>query len=202
MGTSRIILQAGTPAVSSQALKLLPINSSGDPTALRRLVYPTAASALIAPLVYASGGLNQNPTRTLNFHREPLLKRQTTPVKTLGSTQLVDFTDKLEDVLITEVWSAESGFSMTAAMWRELKAYYDNPPDPTLGVFVQWEPRDETTKVYNVQIVSITPGDYDILEVVGRGGGTIATATSGLEPTSTGLIDTEVRLVLRIVSEV
>jgi len=197
---TRIIIQAGQPITATQTLELLPIHSTGDPTACRRLIHPDTS---IPPLVYAVGGRCHNPPQTLNLDLDVLLKRQTTVVRTLGSTRIVDYTDALEDAIVTEIWPGSDGaWSMSATMWRNLYNYYRNPPDPTVGNYVIWEPRDKTTKRFQVQIVSLTPNDFTIEEFLSRGGGVLQTVTGGLEPTSSGFISSEVRLEMRIVAEI
>jgi len=201
MGT-QIIIQQGQPQTATQTLELYPINSTGDPDACRRLVHPNTS---IPPLVYSVNSLCFNPVRTRGFDLDVLLSRQTSTVKTLGSTRVIDYTDQLEDSIVTEEWpGSESDFSMPIAMWRELYVYYRNPPDTTVGEYVVWEPRDRTSKRYNVQILSITPTEeFQIDEFRSRGGGgDSATVTSILEPTASGFINSTVALRMRIVGEV
>lgn len=125
----------------------------GDPVGvaageLRRLVYPTTA---FAPIVYAT-----NPDVYTNFNASPLDVRPT--VLTTGSLEdnlLVGWVGRPKDVSIEERWLGSTTRSrMKLDFFMELHNYYRNPP--TNGTYIQWEPRDRTTKVYNIVIESLS----------------------------------------------
>ena len=130
-----------------------PIILPGDPVGvvagdLRRLVYP---GGTYAPVVYAT-----NPDVYTNFNVSPLDKRPRAFVTpTLSDNVLIGWLGQSKDVAIEERWMGSATKSrMTLSFFLELQNYYQNPP--TNGTFVQWEPRDRTTKKYNVVIESLS----------------------------------------------
>lgn len=210
MGEEYIVIQAGVPTVLEDDIVFLGVGSAGTRRACRRLVFPAAVSPLLAPITYATAGRCMNPTRTINLDNEALLNPSAQAIKTLGSTRVVRFDEALEDVVVQEVWSPTGGASMPTFLFRLLYEYWLNAPAYTIAGtdFIQWEPRDRTTKVYNVELVGLVVGGrdgYDVADLKADGGrwdgGDYDTGLDKLNATLTGLVDTEVRLTMRIVSE-
>jgi hypothetical protein len=115
---------------------------------LRRLVYPTGS---FAPLIYES-----NPDIYTNFHTSPLDKRPRAFAQaTLQDNILIGWHGVSRDVSIDEKWIGGNKQSrMTLGMFLALHDYYVNPP--TNGQYIVWEPRDRTSKTYNIVIESLT----------------------------------------------
>lgn len=211
-----ITIQQGVPEDTTQLVQLLGIGSAGDRAACRRLVMPSSVSPLLIPIVYQVAGVCLNPDDTFNMDNEPLTHPATEAVKTIGSTRSVSFDENLEDVIVTEVWQGGGNrASMTTALWRQFKEYLDNQPQFGIGQadFVVWEPRDKTSKTYNVQILSLSVGNgegerrFNVRDVRMpgsgiAGGGTIDDGLDSVSTADTGLVDQEVRLRMRVVSEV
>mgnify|MGYP001594673221 CR=1 FL=1 len=154
-----------------------PIILPGDPIGvvagdLRRLVYP---GGTYAPIVYVT-----NPDVYTNFNTSPLDKRPRAIVTpTLTDNAIMGWIGQSKDVAIEERWMGSSTRSrMTLAFFLELQNYYQNPP--MNGTFIQWHPRDRTTKTYNVIIEALSlsttgsagagAGDYEFDYIVTRHG--------------------------------
>ncbi len=217
MGETLIIIQQGDPVVVEPAITFIGTGSEGDPDACRRLVFPPAISPLLAPVVYeiTNLGVCMNPDRTLNFDKEPLFHPITRSVLTLGSRRDVRFEEQAEDVIVTEIWDGDDSRSpMPTSLFRLFYEYLINTPPFTTGQtdFIIWEPRDRTTRTYNVNILSLSVGGgegeqrFDVKDLRTPGGvnngGTIQNALDALNTLPTGLIDREIRLRMRIISEV
>ena len=116
--------------------------------ALRRLTYP---SDVLPPLVY-----EDNPDIWTNFWNSPLDKRPRVVVSpTLSANPLVGWLGVSRDQPIKELWQGSQNKSrMTMAWFLQLQAYYENPP--TGGSYIIWEPRDRTSKKYNIVIESLS----------------------------------------------
>lgn len=210
MPTSSVIypIFAGTLVSGSSSLVLVDTGTTGDPGAVRRLVHPDSVN--FATLVYAT-----NPERTINFDTTPLLAPFVALQRTMTATRVTRFEMLEGDVVVTEVWPAGGNrASMSAAFFRLLYEYLNNPPDydPLDPVYIHWEPRDRTDRIYAVELLKLSlggggePDVYDVKEVRSRGGlyegGSILAALDGLESVETGLLDAEVKLVMKIVAEV
>ncbi len=216
MANSLITYQQGVPVVVEAFPIFIGTGSEGDPAACRRLVFPPGLSPLLAPIVYATSGagLCLNPTRTLNFDKSPLFHPITRVQQTIGSSRDLRFETKIEDVVVTEVWDgSDAESSMPTSFFRLLYEYLINAPSFTDGQtnFIVWEPRDRTTTTYNVSLLSLIVGAgsgetrFDVVDLRDPGGltagGTIANAVDGLNTLPTGLIDRQVTLRMRIISE-
>ena len=214
MGTTLVVIQQGAAVVDEEEVEFLGIGSAGDPEACRRLTFPANVSPLLVPIVYAIGpqGACCNPLRTLNLDNKVLPHPFTDAVRTLGSTRVLRFEESDEDVIVTEIWpGSDSDAAMTTALFREFYEFLINakliPASGVLG-FIQWEPRDRTEKIYNVELLSLEVGGggeqqrFDVIDLRDRGGDTIANALGSLSPVPTGVIDREVRLRMRVISEV
>lgn len=214
MGQTLIAIQQGDPVVAESAVTFLGAGSAGDPTACRRLVFPASVSPLLAPIVYAVGSPSAclNPTTTLGLDNVALTHPITSTVRTIGTTKTVRFESVLADVVVTEVWEPTRGAAMPTSLFRLLYEYLVNATliDATAGPFIQWEPRDRTTRIYNVELLSLSVGGgegesrFNIRDIREAGGQplTLDGALSGLNPTPTGLIDEEVELRMKVISEV
>jgi hypothetical protein len=97
----------------------------------------------------------------------------------LSDNVLIGWLGQSKDVSIEERWLGSTTKSrMTLAFFIELQNYYQNPP--VNGTYVQWEPRDRTTKKYNVMIEALSlsttgsagagAGDYEFDYIVTRHG--------------------------------
>lgn len=215
MGETLIAIQQGDPVVAEEAVTFIGIGSAGDRGACRRLVYPAALSPLLVPIVYSVAGLCKNPDRTFNLDNVVLPHPTTRVIKTLGSTRVISFADGDEDVVVTEVWTgSDVRAAMTTALFRMFYEYLINAPpyEPTQTEYIQWEPRDRTDVVYNVELLSLSVGGgegearFDVIDFLEDGGinngGDFENAMDGLNALPTGIIDREVRLRMRIISEV
>ena len=121
--------------------------------ALRQLTYPTSA---FAPIVYM-----QNPDEWTNFDVSPLVKRPSVGVlRTLEDTKLTGWQGFAKDAPIIEKWRGSGNqASMDLDFFRQLYAYYENPP--TTGL-ITWAPIDRTVNVYNILIERLTVGGSEI----------------------------------------
>ena len=221
MGETLITIQQGDPVVVEDEITFIGAGSEGDPTACRRLVFPDTVSPLLAPVVYqiTNSEVCLNPDRTLNFDKEPLFHPITTSVRTIGSTRDIRFEEQTEDVIVTEIWEANQ-IPMPTSFFRFLYEYLINSPPFTTGQtdFVQWEPRDRTDRIWNVNMLSLSVGAagggeggsgeqrFDVIDFREpggvSGGGNIQNSMDSLNVLPTGVIDREVRLRMRIISEV
>lgn len=214
MGSSLIVIQQGEPVVAEQQLVFIGTGSAGDPAAPRRLVWPSSVSPLLAPVVYSLGasGVVFNPSRTLNFDTDGLPHPRTAAVETLGTTRVVRFERSLADVVVTEIWEAKGGASMTSALFRLLYEYLRNAAlIPAEGPQIRWEPRDRSTRIYEVVLLSLSAGGsddatrFDIADL--RADPLTASkvyddALAQLSPLPTGLVLTDVQLQFKLHAEV
>lgn len=211
MAESIYPIQLGVPVVAAAPITFLGTGSAGELGACRRLVYPTAESSLLAPIIYQWSAFAHclNPTRTLNLDNTALVHPSTKVVKTLGTSKVLRQEETLSDVIVTEIWEAKGGISMPTFFYRLLYEYLINPPAFVLtgANYIVWEPRDRTEKQYNVELLSLTagPGDgesqHDVRDIRTESGQyDDALTLANTQPT--GVIDKEVRLRMRIVSEV
>ena len=203
-------ISQGTPAEATVGIRFLGTGSAGTRRALRRLVHP---DTLLEPLVYWG-----NPDRTINLDRVVLPHPITSALMALEGTKVVRFNREAEDVVVTEIWTADQAkLAMPTFFWRLLYEYLDNEPtfSPTAPVYIQWEPRDRTDKVYNVELLQLQVGSgaegdwFDIIDFRPSGGiydplhpSDAMGILDDLTTEETGVIDMEVRLRMRIVSEV
>ncbi len=212
MGEVLIAIQGAIPVVAEDEVTFLGIGSAGDPGACRRLVFPASVTTLLPPIVYSIAGICKNPDRTLNLDNAVLPHPITQAVLTLGSTRVTRFETQTEDVIVTEIWEgSQAEFSMTTALFREFYEYLINAKlIPSTGPdFIQWEPRDRNDKVYNVEILTLTVGGgggdrerFDVVDFRDVGGDEIQNALDPISPVPTGMVDREVELRMRIISEV
>lgn len=195
-GTLNFTVGNQTPvATTTQDIKPAAIlsGSSSNPAAtptgeLRRLVYPTNA---FAPLIYET-----NPDIYTNFNTAPLDKRPRAFAQaTLSDNVLIGWLGVNRDVNIDERWIGSGRQSrMTLGMFLALQDYYANPP--TNGQYIVWEPRDRTSKTYNIVIESLT------LSVTGSAGQGAGDFEFDYLATRHGYVVGTVQLSFRIVGEV
>lgn len=208
MAESLIIIQQGIPEVLADDVTFLGVGSDGDPSACRRLVFPSSVTTLLAPITYTVAGLCWNPSTTLNLDNVVLPQPRTQVIKTLGTTRLVTFGEGEDDVIVTEIWEAgRGGASMPTSLFRLIYEYWVNQPDfqQTGQQYIQWEPRDRNERTYQVEIVSLSVGGSGVLnvrDIRDSGGSVLGNAEFGVAPSNTGWIDEDVTLELRIVAEV
>lgn len=211
MGEVLIAIQGAVPAVAEDEVVFLGIGSEGDQGACRRLVFPASVTPLLPPIVYSVGGVCKNPDRTFNLDNAVLPHPITEAVLTLGSTRVIRFEEQEEDVICTEVWlGSDRELSMSTALFRQFYEYLINAKlIPSIGPdFIHWEPRDRTDRVYNVELLSLSVGGgsgesrFDVVDLRDDGGAEIQNALQPLSPVPTGVVDREVELRMRILSEV
>jgi hypothetical protein len=155
---------------------------------LRRLVYPTSS---FAPIVYES-----NPDVYTNFDRGPLDKRpRAFATATLTDNKIMGWLGVSKDVAIEERWMGTAKESrMKLDFFLALKDYYENPP--TNGTYIIWEPRDRTTKRYNIVIEALT------LSLSGSAGSGAGDYEFNYLATRHGYVTGTVELRFRVISEV
>lgn len=203
MGDRVFEILLGTPAEEEEDIVFVPLASAGDLDAKSRLVYPGTSPAL-SPIVYFS-----NPDRRLGFDNEPIIEPSSQVIQTLDSQQLLSFTRSIVDVIVVETWTIEAGkLAMPISMYRELRAYILNPP--AAGLFINWEPQNQSTKAYQVQLVSLKAGTSAIPEAAefqprGHGGGAVVAGPADdldVSLSTSGFLEVQCELTLRIVAEV
>jgi hypothetical protein len=209
MATSTKIyrISQGSPPETEAGIRFLGTGSQGTRRALRRLVHPDTN---LAPLVYFA-----NPDRTLGLDNVVLPHPITKATTALEGTKVHRFDRETEDVIITEVWTAdEVKLSMPTFFFRLLYELLDNEPtfDPVTPVYIQWEPRDRNSLTYNVEFLSFTAGGgaegefFDVIDFRPSGGiydpdrpSDVMGVLDDLTTLETGVLDVEIRLVFRIV---
>jgi hypothetical protein len=202
----------GSPVTADLGITFVAIESSGDPLAKSRLVYPTTD---LAPIVYWS-----NPDRRINFDQDVLLSPLTSTRRMLEGTQTIRFERTLNDMVITEMWRAAEGsrLSVPTAFFRLLYEYLINPPafSATAQTYIQWEPRDRNNKTYNIELLRLVVGGgaannqiYDVVDLRPDGGwndprgvpGEGAAPLDNIGYTLTGALDRTMMLQFKLVSE-
>ncbi len=95
------------------------------------------------------------PDRTLNFGLGPLRRVPTIVTKTLDSSAVTRFPEAPEDVIITEIWDADS-LSTVHEFFNALHRYWvtDLLPGRSIG----WSPRDLHWRNYFVDIIDVQLG--------------------------------------------
>lgn len=138
------------------AVESLPPVGSG-----RRMIHP-----FLDDLVYA-----RTPDKTMNLGADVLRRAETVLTRTLDGSAVARYDDFHDDVVIREVWLAETLSTLTA-MHRMFHAYwmYQLPP----ARFIGWQPRDRTWKRYFIEILRVDCGEADgefLVEQIGRSPG-------------------------------
>lgn len=184
----------GDAQEATATITLVSAESAGTTGALTTLTHPDTTNFPIVTY-------NRNPDRRVNFDQEPLFPPTAETLRTLGTTQVFSTANAIDDVIVTERWNAANGTaSMSAAQFRRIYELIVNQPTPAdPEVFVQWQPADRTTRTWNVVLVNLRlgagNGQLDFKEV-----GLFSAGT--LDAVATGLLDRQVELDLKIVSEV
>ena len=185
---------AADPVVETLTITIVDAAPAGTAGALRTLEHPDAANFPIVTY-------NRNPDRTVNFFQNPLFPPNSDTFRTLGTTQAFIDPNELDDVIVTELWTADGNTaSMVAAQFLRLYELIINPPaveDPE--IFIEWTPAEQSDDVYNVILLDLrVGGGSQQLDVKSLG----LFAAGDLDAVATGLIDRTVELDLKIVSVV
>jgi hypothetical protein len=208
MGTRVFQYFPGATVETEAAISHVELASAGDPTAKTRLVYPSIAPAAPAlnPITYFV-----NPDRRMGFDNDdlPLLPNRSL-VMTVDDQVVLSFPKTVVDIVITEKWTVAGGkLSMSSAMMRELRGYHENPPDPDVLGWITWQPAEQSTRTYQIQMLSLQVGsDINWIDATefrpGGGDGTIAGPDGdlGVEFASSGWQDVEVVQKFRLIAEV
>ncbi len=203
--TRTIFVGLGIPVTTTLEPILFESGQSGTLGAKRILTHPLGAT--FAKITYY-----KNPTRNFNLDNEVLLPPTSDTVKTIGSRQVIRFENELDDMIVTEIWEGSEGrlAAMPTFMFRQLYEYLINPPvfSSTAQTFITWEPRDKSTKKYNVQLYQLRVGAgsneeqiFDIDDHRLPDSVEIQHPLESFDVTPTGLITRNVEVKLRIVSE-
>lgn len=208
--TSRLyqILQ-GQPVAAASTVQLLPSGIQGDRTALCRLVHPD--SATWPAVVYY-----RNPDRRFNFSTDVLRHPITAVVRTASSSKLIRFETLDIDTVVTEVWQGGQSLSLPLFIVHQLYEYLNNPPEfnALAQEYIIWEPRNETTDTYYVEVIGVqvgggNPGKFNMRRWVASGGpndpvhpGPADTPTDTMDVSPTAIIDQNVILTMRIIGKV
>ncbi|MHC4238553.1 MAG: hypothetical protein ACYSUC_02175 [Planctomycetota bacterium] len=149
ISTQTTVTIADASAVVTTADMTLQASVVGS-LALRQLIYPDAT--VFAPITY-----EKNPDEWTNFDSSPLVKRPTVAsLKTLEDNKLTGWQGFSKDASITETWQGSTSEApITLDFFRQLYAYYENPP---VNGFIVWSPLDRTLNQYNILIERLTVG--------------------------------------------
>ncbi len=194
----------GAPVEETTQAPLLGVGATGEIGALRTLTHPLADS--FPPIVYGV-----NPDLTSNLLNEALPMPIASTRRTIGTTLLTRFEAALDDVIVQETWEGAklTKSAMPGYLLRLFYNYWLNPPElnPAAQTYIQWAPRDESDKVYNVQLVSLKVGTgdqnaaFNLKEVRFREPSAIDNGTYGWDVPFTGFIDQNVVLTMKVIGE-
>jgi hypothetical protein len=159
-------------------LALLPENAGVN--VRRELHYPLNA---LPPLIY-----EQNPEWWDNFDTAPLTARPLFKAElTIADVAMARWPGYVKDRPVVEHWKGDEKTSfMTLTMLRSLWEYFANPP---ASGYIEWWPKDRTTKGYYIEIESLTVGGSDGLSL-------------NLYACNGNIVLQEVALSFRIISEI
>jgi hypothetical protein len=202
-------IQQGLAVTAASTVQLLPSGTEGDRNALSRLVHPD--SDTWPPVVYY-----RNPDVRYNFSTDVLRHPIASVVRTASSSKLIRFEEVEEDKVITEVWSGGRSASLPLFTIHQLYEMVVNPPElnALAQEYIVWEPRNETTDTYNVEVIGLqvgggSPGKFGMKRWFATGGpndpsdpGPRDTPLDNLDVTPTALITENVILTMRMVSKV
>lgn len=107
----------------------------------------------------------QTPDRTLNFGYDRLRKTRSVVIKTLDSSAVAKYSESSEDVIIREIWLAET-LSTFTELFHQFHTYLREILPP--GRFIGWQPKDLSPKNYFVELLDVqcgTPDDFTIEEL-------------------------------------
>ncbi len=194
----------GIPTSTTSAVVIFESGEAGVVGARRILTHPDTQN--FSPITY-----DRNPDRDFNLDTEVLPGVRGSAIDTLGARQVVRFEETIADVVVTEVWDGASGqASMLAFFFRQLYEYLRNPPvfNAITQTFITWQPRDKSTKTYNVQLFRLKVGSgsgtqtFNIRNFKLPTPATNANALMNLDVSPTGFILETVEVSLHVVSEV
>ena len=151
--TSQTVLTIADASAVTVSTDLIVQPENTGTLALRELTYPLN---VFAPIVY-----DNNPDSWTNFDSSPMTTRPTVSrTPTIEGNRLTGWFGYDRDKTIVETWrGSDSEASMSLTFFRQLYAYFSNPPS---DAFIQWSPKDRTTEVYNIMINSLTAGGQDV----------------------------------------
>ncbi len=105
------------------------------------------------------------PDQTLGFGYHIIPKGRAVVIKTLESSAVAHFLERIEDVIIKEIW-LPGRLSTEAAFFYALQDFRMTVLAP--GQSIGWQPRDRTWRKYAVELLSVesgpTPDTYLIEE--------------------------------------
>jgi hypothetical protein len=135
----------------------------GDPVlgAGRRMTHP-----FLDDLVYS-----RIPDRTINMAADTLARAESVITRTLDGSAVARYDDFLDDIVVREVWLAQTASTITD-MFRHFHGFWMSklPPDRFIG----WQPRDLTPKRYAIEILRVDCGEADaefLIEEIGKAPG-------------------------------
>jgi hypothetical protein len=169
--TSRLYqIQQGQAVAAASTVQLLASGVQGDRSALCRLVHPDTDT--FPAVVYY-----KNPDRRFNFSTDVLKHPIVSVVRTASSSKLVRFESLDEDTIITEVWNGGQVLSLPLFSVHQLEEMVLNPPafSATAQEYIIWEPRNETTDTYYVEVIGLqvgggNPGKFNMRRWFAAGG--------------------------------
>lgn len=127
--------------------RLFPARGGG-----RRMRHP-----FFDPIVYP-----ELPSKTLNFGYNPLRHVKSVLTKTLQGTAVAKFKEDYDDVVIREVWTADTLSTLTG-LFHQFHRYYVGTL-PT-GRFIGWQPKDLSPKNFFIDLLNVECGPAEDFEV-------------------------------------
>ena len=128
-------------AVSRKDKRYTPALNGG-----RRMKHP-----FLTDIVYP-----RTPDKTANFDQDPMRRVKSIVTKTLDSSAVSKFPEVKEDVIIREVWLAET-LSTFTKLARQFYTYLITPLPP--GRFIGWIPTDKSPKAFFIDIIDVEVGN-------------------------------------------
>ncbi len=114
----------------------------------RRMRHP-----YLDPIVYP-----RNPDKTMGMDFDRMLKTKSLVTKTLSSSVVTKFRDVPEDVIITEMWQADT-LSTETGFFRRFHRYLTEVLP--VGEYIGWQPKDLTWKNYFIELLDVKLGNVD-----------------------------------------
>lgn len=118
----------------------------------RRMRHP-----FLDPIVYPSV-----PDRTINFGYHALTRVRSVVTKTLSSSAVSKYKDEAEDVIIREIWRAESLSTLTS-IFHHFRRYLVETLPP--GRYIGWQPRDLSPKSFFIELLNVECGPADEYQI-------------------------------------
>ena len=135
------------------------VEAVGEPSVLsgaRILRHP-----FLDPIVYP-----RVPDETVNFARHPLRRMRTVVTKTITSSGIARYPDALEDVVIFEIWKAQTASTLEQLFHAFYSYWIQTLPE---GRYLGWQPRDLSPKCYLVHLLDVRLGQDENLPVAPQG---------------------------------